>query len=93
MNIQSDALHEVMTVLQKHGVPLQHGTALLCRMKGMTLAELSTTCGYHRNSIYKALSGENQVQPDMEAAVTKEIGINPWLYAIEKNTKEVNCSN
>lgn len=87
MDIEHDALSEVMSVLQKHGVPLQHGVSLICRIKGMTLSELAIACGYHRNSIYKALSGENQIQPEMETAVTERLGINPWRYQSENQSR------
>lgn len=84
MHISKAGMVEILVVLQKHHVPLQHGVSLLCKLKGLTLSELSIACGYHRNSIYKALSGENNVQSEMMLKVESLLGVNPWDFVSDK---------
>ena len=85
MHISREGMVEILVVLKKHQVPLQHGVSLLCKAKGLTLSELSVACGYHRNSIYKALSGENNVQPEMKLKVENLLGVNPWNFVSDKS--------
>ncbi len=80
------AMVEILTVLQKHHVPLQHGVALICKAQDRKLSDLASACNYHRNSLYKALMGDIPAQPEMIEAVKNELGIDPWLYA---NTTQV----
>lgn len=75
------AIEEILAVLQRQDVPLQHGVALICKCQGRKLGDLASICGYHRNSLYKALSGATTAQPEMIAAVERELGVNPWNYA------------
>lgn len=77
------AIEEILAVLQKHQVPLQHGVSLICKVQSRKLGDLANTCGYHRNSLYKALSGASPAQPLMVHAVERELGVNPWLFAPE----------
>jgi transcriptional regulator with XRE-family HTH domain len=86
MHISKAGMVEILVVLKKHQVPLQHGVSLLCKAKGLTLSELSVACGYHRNSIYKALSGENNVQPDMIKKVENLLGVNPWDFMSDQSS-------
>ncbi|MCR6651420.1 MAG: hypothetical protein NVV73_07965 [Cellvibrionaceae bacterium] len=77
-----EAMSDILRDLQRHKVPLQHSVALLCKLQGRGIGGLAQACGYHRNSVYKALAGEViQVQEDMMDAVAKELGINPWAFA------------
>lgn len=78
------AIEEILAVLQKHDVPLQHSVALICKCQGRKLSDLASDCGYHRNSLYKALSHNMRVQPGMAEAVKRELGVNPWEYAPEQ---------
>lgn len=74
------AIKEILLVLQKHQVPLQHGVALICRARGEQLSALASRCGFHRNSLYKALAGEIAPNPKLVSAVRSELGVNPWDY-------------
>jgi hypothetical protein len=77
-----ESMTDILRELQRHKVPLQHSVALLCKLQGRGIGGLAQACGYHRNSVYKALAGEVvQVQEDMMDAVAKELGINPWAFA------------
>jgi DNA-directed RNA polymerase specialized sigma24 family protein len=77
-----ESMTDILRTLKRHNVPLQHSVTLLCKLQGRAISDLATACGYHRNSVYKALAGEVvQVQEDMMDAVTKELGINPWAFA------------
>jgi hypothetical protein len=77
-----ESMTDILRTLKRHNVPLQHSVTLLCKLQGRAISDLATACGYHRNSVYKALAGEvMQVQEDMVDAVTKELGINPWAFA------------
>lgn len=82
--MNSAAIEDILALLQKHDVPLQHSTALICKCQGRKLSDLASVCGYHRNSLYKALSGATPAQPEMIAAVERELGVNPWNYAPEQ---------
>lgn len=77
-----DSMTDILRTLKRHNVPLQHSVTLLCKLQGRAIGDLAQACGYHRNSLYKALAGEVvQVQSDMVDAVTAELGVNPWAYA------------
>jgi hypothetical protein len=77
-----EAMSDILSTLQRYSVPLQHSVTLLCKLQGRGIGDLAEGCGYHRNSVYKALAGEvAAVQPDMVASLTKALGINPWAYA------------
>jgi DNA-binding phage protein len=79
--MHKQAIKEILLVLQKHKVPLQHGVALICRARGDQLGALANRCGFHRNSLYKALAGEIVANPKLVAAVRHELGVNPWDFA------------
>lgn len=79
--MNKNAMVEILTVLQKHQVPLQYGVALICKEKGIGLASLTEECGYHRNYLNQTLCGAIKPPPAFREQITKRLGIDPWLYA------------
>jgi len=75
---------EILTVLCKHEVPLQHSVALLCKVQGKTLTDIAEASGFHRNLLYKALSGGTRPNSKLQKAVEQALDINPWLYIKEQ---------
>lgn len=83
-----ESMTDILQTLKRHNVPLQHSVTLLCKLQGRAIGDLAQACGYHRNSLYKALAGEVvQVQSDMVNAVMAELGVNPWAYAPSRPKK------
>mgnify|MGYP005840711047 CR=1 FL=1 len=82
--MHKQAMKELLTVAASHQVPLQHTVALICKCRGEKIGDLASRCGFHRNSLYKALSGEVTPSAELVAGVTGELGVNPWEYRPEK---------
>lgn len=76
--LNKQASEEILAVLGKHDVPLQHSVALLCKMRGVTLTEVAKACGCHRNLLYKALAGEIAPNNELVTGVAAFLGMNPW---------------
>jgi transcriptional regulator with XRE-family HTH domain len=93
MYISSAQAREVLTVLQNNNIPLHLGVTLLCKAKGINVNDLADGGGRSRNYLYQTLTGVFNPAEEFRIHITRVLGVDPWLYAIEKNTKEVNRSN
>lgn len=74
------AMLEIMEVLCRHQVPLQHTVALLCKAKGVPLNEIAKQVGCHRNLVYKSLAGEVAPNPQLVQGLREVLGLDPWAF-------------
>lgn len=75
---------EILAIHRKHKVQLQHSVWLLCKHKGLKLADLAEGCGYHRNYLYMSLSGAITPALEFRNAITDKLGIDPWDFVSDK---------
>ena len=83
--LSRSAVEEILTVLRKHQVPLQPSVALICKVNEIPLHWIAERCGFHRNSLYKALIDEIRPHPVMVESVKEALGVDPWSIELESN--------
>jgi transcriptional regulator with XRE-family HTH domain len=84
MNVSKQAYEEVLSLHQRHNIPLQHSIALLCKTEGIGMSELAESCGKHRNYLNQSLRGIFKPTHKFRMAITKKLGVDPWKYQSDR---------
>lgn len=90
--MQGETVTEILSVAQKHNIPLYLSVIMLFKSKGVSVQDLSTSIGCHRNTIPMALRGAFMPSEGFINRLSEELGVNPWNYAPEsyyENLKKV----
>lgn len=74
------ALIEILQLHQKNGIPLLLSVQLICKWKGIGIAELTDAGGYHRNYLSTTLRGTQKPSNGFRAHVRTVLGIDPWEF-------------